>query len=136
MDGKRGKGKSKDKDHENENGKENEKVKEKIAIIKKDLKKLKKQIEDEENKESEKQDGTEQFTLSQANQGRSDQLLETSNDIKVEGFSISARGRTLFSNATLLVAFGRRYGLVGPNGMASQKRVLKKNFFIKNLLFF
>ena len=118
MDGKRGKGKGKDVDVENEKGKEN--GKEKITLSKKDLKKLRKQIEDEENKESEKQDGTEQSTLSQANQGRSDQLLETSNDIKVEGFSISARGRTLFNNATLLVAFGRRYGLVGPNGMVTK----------------
>ena len=91
--------------------------KEKVVLNKKDLKKIKKQIENEENKESERQDGTEQFTLSQANQGRSDQLLETTLDIKVEGFSISARGRNLFCNATLLIASGRRYGLVGPNGM-------------------
>jgi ATP-binding cassette subfamily F protein 1 len=93
--------------------------KEKVVLNKKDLKKLKKQIENEENKESERLDGTEQFTLSQANQGRSEQLLETSLDIKVEGFTISARGRNLFTNATLLIAFGRRYGLVGPNGMVS-----------------
>ena len=96
----------------------------KVKINKKDLKKLKKKIENEENKETEKQDGTEQFSLSQANQGRSDQLLETSLDIKVEGFTISARGRTLFNNATLLVAFGRRYGLVGPNGMVFKKNLI------------
>lgn len=129
MDGKRGKGKGKDAEVDNEKGKEN--GKEKITLSKKDLKKIRKQIEDEENKESEKQDGTEQFTLSQANQGRSDQLLETSNDIKVEGFSISARGRTLFNNATLLVAFGRRYGLVGPNGMG--KTTLLKHIANRSL---
>ncbi len=38
-------------------------------------------------------------------------------DIKVERFSISAAGKTLFSNADLLITAGRRYGLVGPNGL-------------------
>ena len=37
-------------------------------------------------------------------------------DIKVEGFSIAARGKDLFVNATLQITAGRRYGLVGPNG--------------------
>ncbi|KAG6465275.1 hypothetical protein O3G_MSEX015042 [Manduca sexta] len=37
-------------------------------------------------------------------------------DIKVENFSISAKGKDLFLNANLLIANGRRYGLVGPNG--------------------
>ena len=62
-------------------------------------------------------DGTEQFSLSQAAQGRSTALLQNSLDIKVEGFTISTKGRNLFTNATLTIAFGRRYGLVGPNGM-------------------
>lgn len=35
---------------------------------------------------------------------------------KVENFSISARGKDLFVNATLHITHGRRYGLVGPNG--------------------
>jgi len=34
----------------------------------------------------------------------------------VEGFSISARGKELFVNATLQITNGRKYGLVGPNG--------------------
>lgn len=34
----------------------------------------------------------------------------------MENFSISARGKDLFVNASLLIAKGRRYGLVGPNG--------------------
>lgn len=42
--------------------------------------------------------------------------LENAVDIKVENFSISAKGQDLFVNATLLIANGRRYGLVGPNG--------------------
>ncbi|CAI5461695.1 unnamed protein product [Closterium sp. Yama58-4] len=37
-------------------------------------------------------------------------------DIKVENFSVSARGKELFRNASLTIVHGRRYGLVGPNG--------------------
>ena len=36
--------------------------------------------------------------------------------IKVEKFSLSARGKDLFVNADLHITAGRRYGLVGPNG--------------------
>lgn len=42
--------------------------------------------------------------------------LENAVDIKVENFTISAKGKDLFVNANLLIANGRRYGLVGPNG--------------------
>ena len=37
-------------------------------------------------------------------------------DIKIENFSVSARGKELFRNASLTIVHGRRYGLVGPNG--------------------
>ena len=40
----------------------------------------------------------------------------TSRDIKVEGFSVSAKGKELLRDASLTIAAGRRYGLVGPNG--------------------
>ena len=43
-------------------------------------------------------------------------LLETSSDIKIEKFSLSARGKDLFINAALKISAGRKYGLVGPNG--------------------
>ena len=36
--------------------------------------------------------------------------------LQVENFSIAARGKQLFANATLNIVNGRRYGLVGPNG--------------------
>lgn len=42
--------------------------------------------------------------------------LEHAVDIKIDSFSISAKGQDLFINASLLIAHGRRYGLVGPNG--------------------
>ncbi len=64
--------------------------------------------------------------------------METAVDIKIEKFSIAAKGKELFTNASLLIAQGRRYvsqthfisiwllqpsllyhvryGLVGPNG--------------------
>ncbi|CAF1126759.1 unnamed protein product [Rotaria sordida] len=61
---------------------------------------------------------TDQFSVSQAStQNRQAQLFETAIDIKIENFSISARGNDLFVNASLNIANGRRYGLVGPNGM-------------------
>jgi ATP-binding cassette subfamily F protein 1 len=108
-------------------------------VKKKDLKKAKKKLDNESNAEQVEQeeavehvpDGTENFALSQANQGRSDGLLEYSLDIKVEGFSISAKGRSLFSNATLSIAYGRRYGLVGPNGMG--KTTLLKHIANRSL---
>ena len=37
-------------------------------------------------------------------------------DIKIDKFSIAAKGKDLFTNASLLIAQGRKYGLVGPNG--------------------
>jgi ATP-binding cassette subfamily F protein 1 len=61
---------------------------------------------------------TDQFSVSQAStQNRQAQLFETAIDIKIENFSISARGNELFVNANLHITNGRRYGLVGPNGM-------------------
>lgn len=42
--------------------------------------------------------------------------MEHAVDIKIENFTISAKGNDLFVNANLLIASGRRYGLVGPNG--------------------
>nr|CAB3219640.1 ATP-binding cassette sub-family F member 1-like [Phallusia mammillata] len=42
--------------------------------------------------------------------------LENTMDIKLENFSIAAKGKDLFKNANLTVVAGRRYGLVGPNG--------------------
>jgi ATPase subunit of ABC transporter with duplicated ATPase domains len=35
----------------------------------------------------------------------------------VENFDISVGGRVLFQKADLIITFGRRYGIVGPNGM-------------------
>merc|ERR1712018_637314 len=37
-------------------------------------------------------------------------------DIKIDKFSIAAKGKDLFRDASLTIAQGRRYGLVGPNG--------------------
>lgn len=56
------------------------------------------------------------FTFSQRETKVTDVLFETTTDIKIEKFSLSARGKDLFVNATLAITSGRRYGLVGPNG--------------------
>jgi ATP-binding cassette subfamily F protein 1 len=42
--------------------------------------------------------------------------IAVDNALKLDSFNISAGGRELFVNAELKIAFGRRYGLVGPNG--------------------
>jgi len=42
---------------------------------------------------------------------------ENATDINIPNFTISAYGKTLFYNAELKITHGRRYGLVGPNGM-------------------
>ena len=38
------------------------------------------------------------------------------NSLRVDSFTISAAGKELLVNAELRITFGRRYGLVGPNG--------------------
>ncbi len=57
------------------------------------------------------------FTVAQAYKtGGALAQMETAVDIKIEKFSIAAKGKDLFRDASLLIAAGRRYGLVGPNG--------------------
>ncbi|EPB68628.1 ABC transporter, ATP-binding protein [Ancylostoma ceylanicum] len=59
-----------------------------------------------------------QFTVSQVSQSHTQkQQTENSMDIKVENFDIGAQGKLLFNKATLSIVYGRKYGLVGPNGM-------------------
>jgi ATP-binding cassette subfamily F protein 1 len=73
-----------------------------------------------------------QFTVSQA--AKTDAqlaLMENAVDIKVENFDIAAAGRVLFQKANLTIAFGRRYGLVGPNGMG--KTTLLKHIASRKL---
>ncbi|KAG6389703.1 hypothetical protein SASPL_151176 [Salvia splendens] len=38
-------------------------------------------------------------------------------DITVENFSVAARGKELLKNTSVKISHGKRYGLVGPNGM-------------------
>lgn len=52
------------------------------------------------------------FSVSKADKN----VQELDNAIKLNDFSISAAGKPLFVNASLAITFGRRYGLVGPNG--------------------
>lgn len=83
-------------------------------LSKKELKKLRKQ----QKFESEVQEvAGSQFSVSQQETTTRTDIFENASDIKVEKFSISARGKDLFVNANLSITAGRRYGLVGPNGM-------------------
>ncbi|XP_008183032.2 ATP-binding cassette sub-family F member 1 [Acyrthosiphon pisum] len=57
------------------------------------------------------------FSLSQIQKSVNQRVaLEHAVDIKIDSFSIAAKGQDMFVNASLLIAHGRRYGLVGPNG--------------------
>jgi len=57
------------------------------------------------------------FTVAQAlKTGAALTNMEYAVDIKIDKFSIAAKGKDLFTNASLLIAQGRKYGLVGPNG--------------------
>lgn len=98
-------------------------VKEK-RITNKELKKMKKREDYEKEQEALLKKGGHgaseldaNFTMSQVHKsGGQKAALEHAVDIKVENFTISAKGNDLFVNANLLIASGRRYGLVGPNG--------------------
>ncbi|KAL4218591.1 ATP-binding cassette sub- F member 1 [Mactra antiquata] len=88
----------------------------KPKLSKKELKKLKKQMEYNKQLESLDPNSVHQFSVSQAEKSAKAAVLENQLDIKVENFSISARGKDLFVNSNLYITAGRRYGLVGPNG--------------------
>ncbi|KAK4883077.1 hypothetical protein RN001_006396 [Aquatica leii] len=90
----------------------------------KEKKKLKKQQEYEKQMEAMLRKGglghsdlESNFTVSQAQRSAGQKAaLENAVDIKIDNFSIAAKGNDLFVNASLLIANGRHYGLVGPNG--------------------
>lgn len=74
-----------------------------------------------------------QFSVSQRESKMTDALLETTKDIKIERFSISARGKDLLVNAALQITAGRRYGLVGPNGLVCSYQIFLLHFSLSNL---
>ena len=57
-----------------------------------------------------------QFACSQTAVNENDPQWENALDVNIPNFSISAAGKILFKDASLSLAHGRRYGLVGPNG--------------------
>lgn len=57
-----------------------------------------------------------QFACSQTAINEKDPQWENALDINIPSFSISAAGKVLFKDASLVIGKGRRYGLVGPNG--------------------
>lgn len=57
-----------------------------------------------------------QFACSQTAINEKDPQWENALDINVPSFNISAAGKILFKDASLMIGHGRRYGLVGPNG--------------------
>lgn len=103
---------------------EAEAVKGEKRVTNKELKKIKKKEDYEKQQEALLRKGGQgasdldsNFTMSQAHKtGGQKAALEFAVDIKIENFTISAKGNDLFVNSNLLIASGRRYGLVGPNG--------------------
>ena len=57
-----------------------------------------------------------QFACSQTAVNEKDPQWENALDVNIPSFSISAAGKILFKDASLVIGHGRRYGLVGPNG--------------------
>lgn len=93
-----------------------EPVEEKKEVLsRKELKKLKKK--EQFQKEIVEAEDNSQFSVCQAEKSdKKAAIMENQLDIKVEGFTIRARGKELLSDASLLITNGRKYGLVGPNG--------------------
>merc|ERR1712223_1943854 len=114
----------KDSDADDEDNEEEEEVVEKKVLSHKEKKELKKRqkMEEEIARITKKggeghSDLQENFTVAQALKTRGALAqMETAVDIKIDKFSIAAKGKDLFRDASLLIAQGRRYGLVGPNG--------------------
>lgn len=73
-----------------------------------------------------------QFACSQTAINENDPQWQNSLDIVIPSFNISAAGKILFKDASLTVAHGRRYGLVGPNGRG--KSTLLKMIASKDLV--
>ncbi|GJQ74708.1 hypothetical protein Trydic_g21559 [Trypoxylus dichotomus] len=112
------------KDNEEPSDAANETKEIEKKLTHKEKKKLKKQQEYEKQMEIMLKKGGQghseldsNFTVSQSQKSTGQMAaLENAVDIKVENFSIAAKGKDLFVNANLLIANGRHYGLVGPNG--------------------
>ena len=55
--------------------------------------------------------------ISLAGTGKLTEREQASRDIAIEGFQMAYGGKVLLDNADLKLAFGRRYGLIGRNGV-------------------
>jgi len=75
----------------------------------------KRQVEECKDREQRSLEGA-QFACSQSAVDENDPNWQNALDIKIDSFSISAAGKTLFENSPLMIGHGRRYGIVGPNG--------------------
>lgn len=72
-----------------------------------------------------------QFAVSQTVFDINDPQWLSALDIVVPSLSISAHSKELLVNTDLLIAHGRRYGLVGPNGSG---KVLDPNNYVCGLM--
>ncbi|XP_015886720.3 ABC transporter F family member 4 [Ziziphus jujuba] len=97
-----------------------------VSITGKELKKREKKVIEaaraiEQAKEEALKDDHDAFTVvigSRASvldgEGEADANVK---DITIENFSVAARGKELLKNTSVKISHGKRYGLVGPNGM-------------------
>eukprot|EP00941_MAST-03F_sp_MAST-3F-sp1_P005272 g5272.t1 len=75
------------------------------------------------------------FTVTQRNTEAllKDEAWANSKDIVIDGFSINASEKVLFSNADLKIHHGHKYGLLGPNGQG--KTTLLKMLASRELIY-
>ncbi|RKP05895.1 P-loop containing nucleoside triphosphate hydrolase protein [Thamnocephalis sphaerospora] len=56
-----------------------------------------------------------------------------SKDVRVENFDISFAGKRILTDANLTLAYGRRYGLIGRNGVGKCKSTLLRNISVREI---
>jgi len=83
---------------------------------------LKKEKKNEDKKNAKKvvnevSQATASQTISRKEQKQEERGANKAVDIHIENFDVAFGSKTLFKNANLHLSFGRRYGLVGRNGM-------------------
>jgi len=93
-----------------------EKKEGKKKLSSKERRRIKEEKEAAEREEMQKQASKPTEFAVSATANKKGEAWENAKDINIPSFTVSAYGKTLFQNAELKIADGRKYGLIGPNG--------------------